>query len=311
MRSSVKDRLREGVALVRNSVALYESGDYEKALAMSGKGELMVSESLDRLGTEDGLDEAVYGDNINFGAVYHVFEANAESLFRNESDKVARVMEAIMKNWVLLDEFRVYNALTNPENVKSASSYTESVLKMAGVHSADELRESNRKLVRLMRKLKIDENVEIPDDDCALYEAIEYMITTEPSINTAAQYDNAKVFITEQVSKRNTTTSTEGIDQVYNGKIDEIAEKYHSLLNDDEKEFVSEVSAKGVDRKAIFESNKAFLVDRIGKLASTDKVNSDSWNSILERIEKKEYSEKNALADIAEMLEIRDTLDEK
>lgn len=310
MRSSIKDRLREGVALVKNSVALYESGDYDKALSMSGKGELMISESLDRLGTEEGLDEAIYGDNINFGAVYHVFEANAESLFRNQSDKVARIMETIRKNKVLLDEFRIYNALTNPENVKSVPTYTETVLKMAGVHSANELKESNRKLVRLLRKMKIDENIEIPENDSALYEAIEYMITTEPNINSAAQYDNAKAFITEQVSKRN-NVSTDTIDKVYNEKIDEIAEKYHALLNNDEKEFVSEVSAKGVDRKAIFESNKQFLVAKIGKLASEDKTNTDSWKSILERIEKKEFSEKNALADIAEMIEIRDTLEEK
>lgn len=310
MRSTIKDRLKEGVELVKNSVALYESGDYEKALAMSGKGELMVSESLDRLNTEDGIDEARYGNNINFGAVYHVFETNAEKLLKNESDKVARIMEAIRKNGILLEEFKVYNALTNPENVKSASTYTESVLKLAGTHKKEELKEANRKLARLMRKLKLNEDIDIPENDCKLYEAIETLITTKPSIANASVYDNMKFVVTEEVAKRNTMTESIGIDNIYNDKLNEIGEKYHTILNDDEKEFVSEVSAKNVDRKAIFESNREYLMGKIGKLVESDKENKDSWKTIYEKIEKKEYSEKNALADIAELIEIKAALEE-
>lgn len=309
MKSTLRDRIAEGITLIKESLSLYEAGEYEKALEMSGKGELMVSESVDRMGTEDGADEVLYGDNINFGAVYHVFESNAGEMLKTQSDKVGKIMSAISKDKVLLVEFKIYNALTNPENVKDAKSYTESVISMAGVHNKEELKEANRKLVRLMRKMKIDECVDIPSEDAALYESIEYVITTKPSITKAAQYDNTKAFITEEVSKRN-IVETDGVDKTFENRMNEIAERYSSVLTDDEKEFISEVSAPNVNRKEIFESNKEWLLNVFKTKMKEDARRADEWKAFSERVENKQFSEKTALSDIAEMLEIKDVLNE-
>lgn len=309
MKSTIKENITKGVSLIKESVKLYESGDYEKALELSGKGELMVSESVDRLSTDSGSAEAIYGDNINFGAVYHVFESNIGDMMKTQSDKIGKVLEAIKKDRVLLMEFNVYNAFTNPENVSDAKTYTDSVLSMMEVRDKNTLKESNGKLVRLMRKLKFNECVDIPDGDARLYESIEYVMTTKPSISKAAEYGNAVSFITECVSNRNAVIG-DGVDKTYDGMMNDIAEKYHSILNDDEKEFISEVSAPDVDRKAIFESNRDWLIAELHKKISTDKDRSDEWKSVCEKVESKVFSEKTALADIAEMLEMKDVLSE-
>ena len=309
MKNTIKENIMKGIDSLYESINLLENGDYKSSMEANKKAVSMIQESIDKMNTDDGLSTALYGNNLNFGKIYSVFEANAPKLFESQKDKVTKIMKAIKDDKVLLDEFKVYNALTNPENVNNMDKYVDSVLSVMDVKKLSDLRESNAKFVSLIRKLKLDESSANDNSTDQLYEDVEYILTNKKSIENIVEYDNIRNRIVEEASKRNRTVSKKTVDEVFNEKITEINEKYSKELTDDEKNFIKEMSDDNVDKKAIFEARKNSIVNVLKNNIREDRDNKKGWLSILEKVNSKEYNEKTAIEDIAELIEIEETIE--
>lgn len=309
MKNTIKDSIMKGIDSLYESVSLLEKGDYSHAMEANRKAVTMIRESIDKMNTEDGLSTALYGNNLNFGKIYSVFEANAPKLFESQKDKVTKIMKAIKDDKVLLDEFKVYNALTNPENVSDMDKYVDSVLSVMDVRKTSDLRESNARFVSLLRKLKLDESAANDNSIDQLYEDVEYMLTNRKNIDNIVEYGNVRNRIVEEASKRNRTVSKKTVDEVFNERVAEINERYSKELTDDEKKFIQEMYNDNVDKKAIFEARKNSIVNALKSNIREDKDNKKGWSSILEKVNSKEYNEKTAIEDIAELIEIEETIE--
>lgn len=309
MKNTIKDSIMKGIDSLYESINLLESGDYKQAMEANKKAVTMIQESIDKMNTEDGLSTALYGNNLNFGKIYSVFEANAPKLFESQKDKVSKIMKAIKDDKTLLDEFKVYNALTNPENVSDMDKYVDSVLSVMDVRKTSDLRESNAKFISFLRKLKLDESAANDNSIDQLYEDVEYMLTNKKNIDNIVEYDNIRNRIVKEASKRNRTVSKKTIDEVFNERVAEINERYSKELTDDEKKFIQEMSNDNVDKKAIFEARKNSIVNVLKNNIREDKDNKKGWSSILEKVNCKEYNEKTAIEDIAELIEIEETIE--
>ena len=309
MKNTIKDSIMKGIDSLYESVSLLEKGDYSHAMEANKKAVAMIQESIDKMNTEDGLSTALYGNNLNFGKIYSVFEANAPKLFESQKDKVTKIMKAIKDDKTLLDEFKVYNALTNPENVSNMDKYVDSVLSVMDVRKTSDLRESNAKFISLLRKLKLDESAANDNSIDQLYEDVEYMLTNKKSIDNVVEYNNVRNRIVEEAGKRNRTVSKKTVDEVFNERVAEINERYSKELTDDEKIFIKEMSDDNVDKKAIFEARKNSIVNVLKNNIREDRDNKKGWLSILEKVNSKEYNEKTAIEDIAELIEIEETIE--
>lgn len=309
MKNTIKENIMKGIDSLYESINLLENGDYKSSMEANKKAVSMIQESIDKMNTDDGLSTALYGNNLNFGKIYSVFEANAPKLFENQKDKVTKIMKAIKEDKTLLDEFKVYNALTNPENVNDMDKYVDSVLSVMDVKKTSDLRESNAKFISLLRKLKLDESSANDNSTDQLYEDVEYILTNKKSIENIVEYDNIRNRIVEEALKRNRTVSKKSVDDVFNEKITEINEKYSKELTDDEKKFIKEMSDDNVDKKAIFEARKNSIVNVLKNNIREDRDNKKGWSSILEKVNSKEYNEKTAIEDIAELIEIEETIE--
>lgn len=99
------------------------------------------------------------------------------------------------------------------------------------------------------------------------------------------------------------------IDKIYNSKINELSEKYDGLLNEDEKKFIEKLSSPSVNKETMFEEAKSEALCAIRKQLAEDEGNAEHWYEILEQIESKSYSHESAIVDIAEMINVKNTLD--
>lgn len=311
MDNIVTRNIEKGKRLMESALHMYSNGANIKAYKTFMEAEKYLSEAYNAENTKNGQDAMKYGDNLNFGALYKVFESNAGAMFKDSKKHTAlkRIVETINSNKVLKDEFNAYNAFTNPMNVTDAGVYVNEACNMMKKHTAEELLENNRKLMNVMRANGLDENVPFTDDETELFESVEYLMTTKSGFGNIGKVSSAKEILRENVEKNN-RDSSEGcnIEEEYNRRIDALLEKYDVMLSDDEIELIKETRDKK-SAEAKFNSLKSELKEELGRLVSSG-TESDSWKAILEKIEAKKFNAGTALQDIAELMEVKSEIED-
>ena len=260
--------------------------------------------------TENGRDALKYGDNLNFGAVYKVFEANAPKLFRDgrRHGALKAVMETIRGNRVLRDEFAAYNAFANPTNVTDADMYVNEAVGVMRRHTAKALAENNRKLVDVMRANGLDEDVKVTDEEAGMFESVEYLMTHRRDFGNIAETGKAKRTLREYVENHNRSVGeSDGIDAEYGEKLDEIVRKYDGLLSEDEMDLIKSVQDGNAEQS--FNELKEEVEARLGELASGGS-DPDGWSEVLEQVKAKTFDKGTALQEMAELMEIRSEISE-
>ena len=309
MDNTITRNIEKGVRLMESALRMYSNGASVKGYrtmekAMEHLAEAYVSET-----TRDGADKMKYGDNLNFGALYKVFESNAGAMFKDPARHHAlkSIVETINGNKVLKDEFNAYNAFTNPTDVSDAGMYVNEACAMIRKHPASELLENNRKLMEAIRANGLDENVQFTDEETELFESVEYLMTSKGGFSNIAKVSAAKEILRENVERNNVNTPEKtDIDEVYANKIGDLLEKYDAMLSDDEIDLIKE-TMDGKSAEAKFNSLKSELTEEIGRLSESG-ADSEQWAEVLEKIGSKEFNRDTALQDIAELMEVKSEL---
>ena len=311
MTNEINQNISKGVELLNEALKRYGEGDNNAAFKAYEAAGKFLKEAKERSNTNEGKISMVYGGNRNFGMIYKIFESNTRELLKdkNKTKQLNKIMNLIKENKVLRNEFAAYNAFTNPTNVENAQEYVNEAVSLIKHYSKKTLKENNEKLISLFKECKLNENISVSDEEIELYEGIEYMILNKKSFNNINEYAKIQEKLCEYVNENNNViTESKTVDELYNEKINEMVNKHETVLTEDEIKLIQTVTSNPTKARRVFESTKNDVVTLLREEIEKD-VDSDSWATILEGIQNKEYSQENALKDIAEFIELRNELE--
>lgn len=306
MKNEININIEKAMNLLAESMSEYSLGNNTTAYKKYQEAGNFLAEADRHLNTDEGKASLLYGTNNNFGVAYKVFESNTGVMINNPEKRkqLLNIINTIKENKVLSDEFATYNAFTNPINVNDAESYVSESIDLINHYTPKTLKENNEKLIKLIKDYNLNENITMTDDEQEVYENIEYMITNKKSFSNINEYANIKKNLVGYVNENNITVKEKvDLDKLYESMVKNITDKYTDLLNEDEFKLINDVMVDEQKARKMFAENK----ERVIELIKND--NDSQWNELLEQIEKKNFNKDTALTDIAELMEVRNTLE--
>lgn len=300
-----KDIYEKAGVLMQGALKKYAKGDIEGGDADRKEANRLYD--LAQADADKNFNNIIYGESRNFGVIYNIIESNTKNLCEDKSKRKAfsNIIKLIKENKSLKAQFDFFNSLTHPNGyVFNAEQYVNEALSITPKINSKIAFKSNEKLISEIKRNKLDELIDINDDTMALYESIEYLLFNKPTYVNLVEYANAKnnvvTYIDENINEEETTESKN-----INEALNNIIEKYDSLLNDDEKKLIETVMASE-DKKALFEK---YQQETLEKIKDTLKDNDDKdLKSISEDIRNKTYNKQTVLEDISEFIEIKNVL---
>lgn len=302
------DTYRKAGILMQSALKKYKAGDIEGG----NKDRQMANEMYDKAENQVDATAMLYGESRNFGTIYKVFESNTSKLFTDKkgNDKLKKILKFIKENKTLKSEFDAYNALIYPESVTNAEEYVNEAISLIPNLDKKTVVESNQKFIDLIHELKLNEMVEITDDDLKLYEAVEYIVLNPKTLNNVNEFINAKKCITEHIEKNcnYSNVTNETVDSVYDKGVKEVDENYQKNLNEDEKMLVEKLASINT-KEAYFDAAKLDTLKMLdAQLNECNEENREGLQQIIENINKKKYDTDNFISDAAEFREIKNML---
>lgn len=303
----------KGALLMQQALKKYAEGDFEGGEIDREKANKYFDLAKMEINAESNNISQLYGENRNFGIVYKVLESNFTNAIQDRKISKTPLIEAlkqVKKNKQLNEQFKVYNAFSNPQNVVDAEEYVNEVISLSSKYNQKELNIVNENLINFIQSKNINELVDINDEDLELFESINYVITNTKNIKNINDFIQHKNTIVEYVQKHNTnTTINEDVDTVFNQETSVLEEKYDSILNDDEKAFIKEYTTL-TSKEECFESNKKQLVSLIEKkIMNADKTTVEYWTELHNKVNESSFNEKTFIVDLAKIIEIKNNLE--
>lgn len=316
----MNENLQKAGELMKKALMAYRNGNFEE-------GELLRQQSneLFDLGKDEveRMQYNIYGENKNFGIIHKVFENNSPELYKTKNGRkvIASYIKTIKEDKNLLSQFQLYNTLYNVHDLSDSEKFVNEALSIVPNINLDDVLKSNQKLIDIIQKNNLNEEVEIDDSTENLFESIEFVLTNKKSFKTLASYVNATTNITSFINENKNKTNTdnvvsENIDTALNSFMVEIEKKYENVLTEAEKSFVQELvdakaDSKNEKQRNIFNKCKNEALETINSvLGEADGDVKERLLTIKERLLNREFNESSLVKDVAEMLEIRDTLSE-
>ena len=307
------DDLKKGMTLMAEALKQYEEGKLDLADHNREEANRFFDKVKENLSTEDGIEKAMYGECRNFGLIYNVIEENASKLYETVDgrNKIGKILNHIKNNDVLLHEFKVYDAFTRPTNVVNPDNYVNEAVSVINRYGKKRITEENSKLLKLMKKSGLNENVFITNDTIKLCEAIEYTLLNKPSISNVNEYSKVKSVLKESVERNNREKKEcANIDNICESGVKNITEKYSSELNDDEKRLVEEVAGSPKMAEKRFNEIKSSLMSELkDRIEESDGVDREGWEHVYETVEKRAFDKNKALDIISDLISLRETIE--
>lgn len=306
------DNYEKGALLMQQALKKYAEGDYEGGDIDREKANKYYDLAKMEANSESGKIAALYGENRNFGIIYKVLESNFSQSINDWSINKQPLLESfkqIRKNKKLNEQFKVFNAFTNPQNVNDANEYVNEVLSLTSKLSQKDLNETNNKLIEFIEKQNINEMIDISDEEMDLFESINFVLTNTKNFNNINEFIEHKNRIINFVEHNNVhSTSNNNIDEQVNENINSLEEKYDLILNEDEKQFISECLSNPL-KEEYFNENKQQLISLIEeRINSSVNDNREQWVELKNQISESVFNKNTFITDIAKIIEIHNKL---
>lgn len=315
MDNNFSDLNRRAGVLMQSALRKYGKGEYQSGDKDRQEANRLYDEAAMMMNSEYGKMSILYGENRNFGIVYKVFDKNLKSLYEAKNTKaIGEIMLAIKRDPVLNAEYKSYKALLYPEDICEGTQYVKDVLSLFEAISEKDMREHNEKLIALFRKHGLDEAVEVSDEEMELFEALEYVTLNKMGLDNVGKYGKCVKTLSENVeriARERANEQNDTVDAIYESMCADIETYAGNNLNEAELKLLKSLG-EGIDRrKEVFEDTKKKAVETLKEaIGKVDGENRDKLVSVCEDIEKREFNDRRSVADIAEMMEIRQTLTE-
>lgn len=303
----IQELYHKGAVLMKSALEKYGKGDFEGGDTDRKEANKYFDAAERQVNAEGDKRTNLYGESRNFGIIYKVIEENTKGLLEDKKkrDAYSKIIRLIKENDTLKKQFNIYEALKNAENVDYPEIFVNDVINTScnGLTKKNII-ENNEKLLQLISEAKLDELIDIDDDEMDLYESIEYIITNKPKLPDMAKYSNAKGIVTEYV-KQHSVKSNDGkelTESDYRKKLKDITEKYSNGITESEMELIKMVESTE-DKEALFEAKKTEALDSIRESASEDES-----KDVIQQLSEKTYNPKTIISDIAEFCEITEIM---
>ena len=264
------------------------------------------------------MNEQMYGKTRNFGIIYNVFEQNISNICQNPNEQNKKIIKEgfklIKSNPLLTEQFKIYDMFEKAHDIEDAKEFVNEASSIIKNFNKKEVKQINEKFINFMRKNKLDEYVEIPEETENLYEAIEYIMLNKKNYNNIKDFIKAQNVIAEHINKNDINEKKEVLTfDKFKDNLNQEEVKLEEGLNADEKEILNLFMDKNTNKRKLFEDNKRNTILKIKKAIETaNEEDKEAWNKIYENVNSKNYSEvmsENVL-NYAEMLEISNTIEE-
>lgn len=279
-----------------------------------GTAKLMLEEAIDEKRRNDELMGEM--KTYNFGILNHIFEEQLPTLIKTNKKGVRDVIKTIKEDKNLQSEFSFYNVIKEQYRNLDDKGITANIVleKLAEISvkdiDQDTVKESNKKLRKVMVENDIYPISHIDDELRQLYESGHIILTRKKTSNNMIPLIESYNNVCQYMDRHKNDKINEGKD--IDKLIEEFEGKLKGNLNESEMSFVQQItdfkSPMAEQRKEkLFTSIKNDCVKKIDEMMKADGDN-ESLKSLERQIDEMKYSKDSIVGDIAKLLEIRDIL---
>ena len=312
------DNSQKGSTLMQQALKKYADGDFEggdKDRELANKYFNMASMEIN---SEAGKITQMYGESRNFGVIYNVFEQNIDTIYEDKTKKhiIKEAYDLIKNNKLLNEQFKIYDMFEKAENIDNAKDFVNEASGLIKHYNKQDIKESNEKLIKLIKDNHLNEFIEIPEEIENLYEAIEYVILNEKTLDNINNFIKAQNVIAEHIEK-NKNNINENKEKFsfdnFKKELDNKEQQLEENINEDEKQLLDMFANPKTNKKSVFENYKTETLKKIKDAMEISEDNDkETWQKIYENVKSKTYSDKMTknIVNCAEMLEICSTIEE-
>ena len=274
----------------------------------------MLDESVDEY--KHGLELIDEMNTVNFGILNHVFEQELPRLIKSNKKAVKSVIKTIKEDKNLLGQFNFYNVIKEQYKGKRAEimESNDALEKLAAItiNGIDQntVKESNKKLRKIMKENNIIPSEFVDDESRQLYEAGHIILTKKKTASNMMplmeSYRNVCAYMDKH--KGDDVNEAMNIDEM----IENFEDKLKNNLNESEISFVKQITdfktPIGEQRKEkLFNKIKEDCMKAISTMVNEDAENGE-LNSLKKQLQEMKFNNDTIVGDIAKLLEIRDIL---
>ena len=275
----------------------------------------VVRDMLDESVSECKHEKALMSEmrTTNFGVLNHIFESELPTLIKKNKKAVRNVIKTIKEDKNLLGEFNFYNTVKNKYTESVSETLTPEELITNVMESLDidqaTLKDSNKKLMKVMEENGVVPSDFVGDEDKKLYENCHAILSLKKSPNNVIRLaESIKNVGRYMESHKGEKTSEKSIDSI----VEDFGRKMKDTLNESEMSFVQQITdfkspiAEQRKRK-LFDKFKNECISKIDTMLKEDSSN-DALKGLRSDIDKMEFKNETIVRDMAKLLEIRDIL---
>lgn len=312
---NISDYYRKGGDLMMQALKAYEEGEFDKGDKLRHEANQYYDLAEGEVNSEEGMIKMMYGEARNFGIMYNIFEQNLTNMLKQGKGKeMLKEFYSLLKhNKTLNEEFRIYDTIENAEDVDNAEDFVNEISTVIKTFDKKKVINENNKFLALIKKHKLNEYVEIPEETENLYEAIEYMLLNKKSLNNVNDYVKSKEVIKEHVEKtckqkleEDKLNTIDGFKEVF----DKVQEGIGNMMEEDEENLIETYLNPQTNKEQFFNEQKEKTLNKINEAMENaeEHEQKEQWGKIYENVKAKKFTENDGLTLCAEMIEIYNTI---
>ena len=303
-----EDPQYRGKVLMQRALDHLEKGNIEEFET----DRALANKFFDEMNAEEEEMDALYNESRNFGIIYQVIESNVPTLLETKEGQKAlrKIIKTIKGNKILHEQFKAYNNLQPLHKIENVDEYIAESLSITPKFDKKDVKENNEKLIKLIKECKLDEMVDIDDEKLDLFESIEFVTMNKKSLKNIDDYVNATKMIKESIINLPVSETKDFSIEDYAEEINNVSENIAKELNSAEIKLLKEVT--NGNSEEYFNECKSKTLSKLDEMISNEKdiETKSRLSKIYEKINNKSYNKKNAIVDIAEMVEMQDAIDD-
>ena len=279
-----------------------ENSDKYKALADAAYNE--YKEDADKMYSCNG-----------FASCNEAIQEALPRLIKENSKALKDIMNTIMEDKNLTAQLLFYKTINNCSTDDTSSYINEALNLVSNKIDRKTIKESNNKIIGLVRKYGILPETKFNDEQVKMFESCEYLLTNNKKISNLNTYTNHLNALNEYVKKHKVVVS-ENKKESLDSLIESYNNKYMPLLNGDERSLVSEIISEETTskrKKEIFDEIRNECLNGIETMLKESKSNDDTneLNEIRNMLNSKTYTDETFIEECAKLMQIREVLFEK
>ena len=303
-----EDPQYRGKVLMQRALDHLEKGNIEEFET----DRALANKFFDEMNAEEEEMDALYNESRNFGIIYQVIESNVPTLLETKEGQKAlrKIIKTIKGNKILHEQFKAYNNLQPLHKINNVDEYIAESLSLVPKFNKKDVKENNERLIKLIKKYNLDEMIDIDDEKLNLFESIEFVTMNKKSLKNIDDYVHATKMIKESIINLPVSETKDFSIEDYAEEINNVSENIAKELNSAEIKLLKEVT--NGNSEEYFNECKSKTLSKLDEMISNEKdiETKSRLSKIYEKINNKRYNKKNAIVDIAEMVEMQDAIDD-